>query len=163
MQPRRSACSCFSPNLQEFDLPYAPAGANDQRREGGDRILSHDLGDSDQPWGYCCLLFEVAQHHGVRRQLELHGLLLLTPLRIWCWENMSTEGCEYQAGILGEITIWRRSGTIMSVLGAISDIKKTLNEQVEITSSRIYEKASNPAQWHGRGPAGGGRELIFPF
>lgn len=52
---------------------------------------------------------------------------------------MSREGCECQAGISGEITIWR-SGTI------ISDIKKPLNEQVQITSPRIYDKASNPAQ-----------------
>lgn len=42
-------------------------------------------------------------------------------------------------------------------------LKKTLNEQVEITSPRIYEQASNPAQWHGRGPVGRGGELIFPF
>lgn len=35
-------------------------GVNDQSREGGDRILSDDLGDSDQPRGYCRLLFEVA-------------------------------------------------------------------------------------------------------
>lgn len=58
----------------------------------------------------------------------------------------------------------RRNETIAFVLGVIFDIKKRgLNEQVEIISPRIYEQASNPASCHsGGGPAGSGRELIFP-
>lgn len=46
-------------------------------------------------------------------------------------------------------------------VGVISNNKKDPNEQVEITSPRIYEQASNPAQWHDRGPVGRGGELIF--
>lgn len=49
------------------------------------------------------------------------------------------------------------------MLGVIFDIKKRgLNEQVEIISPRIYEQAANPANCHSGGPAGSGRELIFP-
>lgn len=161
MQPRRSACSCFSPNLQEFDLPYAPAGANDQRREGGDRILSHDLGTQISPEATAVSCLRSLDTTAFAGSSSSMGSFFWRRFAFDVRKTWAQRVANVRLGF--QVKLQSGEGVEQSYLCSASFLilKKTLNEQVEIKTPRIYEKASNPAQWHGRGPAEGGRELIF--